>query len=240
MRNGKWPPKQSAQPTELIQSRLNSKQSAVIRHKNTCQLLRTSLIAIIATGLSALLSPIPAQAEQTPESLIEGHRNSLGCWLADIDNSELLQKVMVINLGAQKLYGFVCSTGLTGDSYRFYQVEDGRDEWAKLISFPQLDTKLGWFSTTHLNKPSWDPKSKLLRSELPKKGETSSCRQFSIYSWQKERFHIAQVGLSGDCEENEGEKDMIIFPFVAEVEEGQASGQADPNAAEGDKKSDKN
>ncbi|MCT4654659.1 MAG: hypothetical protein N4A65_02495 [Cohaesibacter sp.] len=166
-------------------------------------------------------------AKDIPTSLLNGHRQTMGCWLADIDAAELLDKALVINLGVQQLYGFICSTGLSGDSYRFYQVEDGRDEWAKLLSFPQLDTKLGWFSTTHLEKPIWDPKNKYLRSEVPKQGETSTCRQFSLYSWQKGRFHIVQVGLSGNCEDNTGDKDLIIFPFVEEVEEGQAAAQAD-------------
>jgi hypothetical protein len=187
-----------------------------------------SLFALL-TGL-VLFGASPPQAKaqdrSIPPSLLEGHRQTMGCWLANVDNDELLEKSLVIDLGVHKLYGFVCSTGLSGDSYRFYQVEDERPKWAKLLSFPQLDTKLGWFSTTHLQKPVWDPKNKYLRSEVSKQGEASSCRQFSLYSWQKGQFHILQVGLSGDCEDNTGDKDLIIFPFVEEVEKGQAEGKA--------------
>ena len=167
-----------------------------------------------------------ASAQTIPQRLIDNHRATMGCWLADIDNDELAEKTIIIKLGVQTFYGFVCSSSLSGDSYRFYQVEDDRDEWANLLSFPQLDTKAGWYATTQLQQPKWDGKKKLLRSEIPKQGSTSSCRQFSIYAWKKDRFLIAQVGLAGDCEDKEGDKDMIIYPFVEEVEKGQASGQA--------------
>lgn len=193
------------------------------------QIWATSLIALAFLTCFS----IQIRAETSPETLLQGHRSSLGCWLADIDNSELMEKVIIIDLGVQKLYGFICSTSLSGDSYRFYQVENNRDEWAKLLSFPKLDSKLGWFAATQLEKPTWDEKNKLLRSEVPKQGGTSTCRQFSIYGWQKGQFHIAQVGLSGACDEKEGDKDMIIYPFVEEVEEGQASGQ--PKAAKDEK-----
>lgn len=182
------------------------------------------LLALL-TGLASMGS-VQAQDRSIPATLVEGHRQTMGCWLADIDNDELLDKALIIDLGVHKLYGFVCSTGLSGDSYRFYQVEDERPKWAKLLSFPQLDTKLGWFSSTQLQKPVWDPKNKYLRSEVPKQGEASSCRQFSLYGWKKGHFHIIQVGLSGDCEDNTGDGDMIIFPFVEEVEKGQAEGKA--------------
>ena len=87
-----------------------------------------------------------------------------------------------------------------------------------------------------LQKPTWDDKKKLLRSETPKQGSTSSCRQFSIYAWQNGRFHIAQIGLAGDCEEkDEANKDLIIYPFVEEVDEGKAAGEAKSEATKGDK-----
>nr|WP_321443819.1 hypothetical protein [uncultured Cohaesibacter sp.] len=177
-----------------------------------------------------------------PQRLIDNHRATMGCWLADIDDDELSEKAIFIDLGVQKLYGFICSSSLSGDSYRLFQVEDGRDEWANLMSFPQLDTKLGWYATSQLQKPTWDEKKKLLRSEIPKQGSASSCRQFSIYSWQKDRFFIAQIGLAGDCKEKEdADKDLIIYPFVAEVEEGKASGTAtgDKTEATTDKNADK-
>ena len=177
-----------------------------------------------------------------PQRLIDNHRATMGCWLADIDDDELSEKAIFIDLGVQKLYGFICSSSLSGDSYRLFQVEDGRDEWANLMSFPQLDTKLGWYATSQLQKPTWDEKKKLLRSEIPKQGSASSCRQFSIYSWQKDRFFIAQIGLAGDCKEKEdADKDLIIYPFVAEVEEGKASGTAtdDKTEAATDKNADK-
>lgn len=171
-----------------------------------------------------------AQAMEVPSKLIDAHRATPGCWLADMDNAELKEKTVLIDLEINKLYGFVCATSLSGDSYRFYLVENGREEWAQLVSFPQLDTKIGWLATTQLQKPTWDSKNKLLRSEIPKKGSNSNCRQYSIFGWNKQqaRFHIAQVGLAGDCEENPGKKDLIIYPFVEEVEEGQASGQTTP------------
>lgn len=200
-------------------------------------LLRTILIA--ATTLFSVSAD--SQAVDIPKRLIDNHRATMGCWLADIDNDELSDKAIIIHLGVQTLYGFICSSSLSGDSYRLYQVEDGRDEWANLLSFPQLDTKLGWYATTQLQKPTWDEKNKLLRSEIPKQGSTSSCRQFSIYSWKKDRFNIAQIGLAGDCKEKESEKDLIIYPFVEEVEKGQASGLASPGTgkAEGKKEDSK-
>ncbi|MCV6546319.1 MAG: hypothetical protein OIF56_03375 [Cohaesibacter sp.] len=185
------------------------------------------LLALLSGMALSAMSSANAQDHAIPDILLDGHRQTMGCWLADIDNQELLEKALVIDLGVHKFYGFVCSSGLSGDSYRFYQVEDERPKWAKLLSFPQLDTKLGWFSTTQLQKPVWDPKNKYLRSEVPKQGEASSCRQFSLYGWQKGHFHIIQVGLSGECEDNTGgDKDLIIFPFVEEVEKGQAEAKA--------------
>ncbi|WP_316860279.1 hypothetical protein [uncultured Cohaesibacter sp.] len=188
-------------------------------------------LALLLAALSLLIfswgiSTQPASSEEIPKSLLNNHRATMGCWLADIDNSELADKALVIHLGVQTFYGFVCSSGLNGDSYRIYQVEDGRDEWANLITFPQLDVKLGWYAITELQKPTWDEKKKLLRAEFPKQGSTSSCRQYSIYSWQNDRFFIAQIGLSGDCEEKDTDKDLIIYPFVDEVEKGKASGLA--------------
>jgi len=180
------------------------------------------LFALVFCASLAQAANIPI-----PQRLIDNHRATMGCWLADIDDDELSDKAIYIDLGVQKLYGFICSSSLSGDSYRLFQVEDGRDEWANLISFPQLDTKLGWYATSQLQKPTWDEKKKLLRSEIPKQGSASSCRQFSIYSWQKDRFFIAQIGLAGDCKEKEdADKDLIIYPFVAEVEEGKAAGTA--------------
>ena len=176
-------------------------------------------------SIGLLVSTSFADASNIPQRLIDNHRATMGCWLADIDDDELADKTIIISLGVQTFYGFICSSSLSGDSYRLYQVEDGRDEWANLLSFPQLDTKLGWYATNQLQKPTWDEKNKLLRSEIPKQGSASSCRQFSIYAWKNGRFYIAQVGLSGDCKEKESEdKDLIIFPFVDEVAKGEAAG----------------
>lgn len=188
------------------------------------------LLPAMGFWLSSLLLitiSFPTQAVEIPAKLIDVHRATPGCWLADTDNNELKEKAVLIDLEINKLYGFICATSLSGDSYRFYLVENGREEWAQLVSFPQLDTKIGWLATSQLQKPTWDAKNKLLRSEIPKKGSNSDCRQYSIYGWnkQKSQFHIAQVGLAGDCEENPDKKDLIIYPFVEEVEEGQASGQ---------------
>ncbi|WP_319529435.1 hypothetical protein [uncultured Cohaesibacter sp.] len=203
-----------------------------------------SLLAILALFLSTL----KAQAVEIPQRLIDNHRATMGCWLADIDDDELSDRAIIIDLGVQTLYGFICSSSLSGDSFRLYQVEDGRDEWANLLAFPQLDTKLGWYATSQLQSPTWDEKNKLLRSEVPKKGAASSCRQFSIFAWQTGRFHIAQIGLSGDCEENEDGKDLIIYPIVEEVEKGAASGlvngtdkpSSDENTDEGEPAETKN
>ncbi|SNY91518.1 hypothetical protein SAMN04515647_1746 [Cohaesibacter sp. ES.047] len=181
----------------------------------------------LLAALALFLSTLRVQAVEVPQRLIDNHRATMGCWLADIDDDELKDRAIVISLGVQTLYGFICSSSLSGDSFRLYQVEDGRNEWANLLSFPQLDTKLGWYATSLLQKPTWDEKNKLLRSEVPKKGTASSCRQFSIFAWEKGRFHIAQIGLSGDCEENMDGKDLIIYPIVEEVEKGEASGLVD-------------
>ena len=195
---------------------------------------------LLLLGLAMACVSVRAQAADIPQRLIDNHRATMGCWLADIDNDELAERAIIIQLGVQKYYGFICTSSLAGDSYRLFQVEDGRDEWANLLSFPQLDTKLGWYATTQLQKPTWDEKNKLLRSEIPKQGTASSCRQFSIYAWQKGRFHIAQVGLAGDCEEKESSKDLIIYPFVDEVEQGQASGLALPPVTPADGKAEEN
>ena len=182
------------------------------------------------------------KTEEIPQRILDNHRATMGCWLAEFNDDELAEKALIIRLGVQTFYGLVCASNLYGDSYRIYQVEDGRAEWANLVTFPQLDTKLGWYASTELQKPTWDEKKKLLRSEFPKQGSTSTCRQYSIYSWQKGRFYIAQIGLSGDCEEKENDKDLIIYPFVDEVEKGEASGistqdvPADKNAADTKKK----
>ena len=191
-------------------------------HRPIGPMLRSMLLALI---LGPLMGAQTAQAEDIPQRIIDNHRATMGCWLADIDDDELASKAMIIHLDVQTFYGLICSSSLSGDSFRLYQVEDERDEWANLLSFPQLNTKLGWYATTQLQKPTWDEKNKLLRSEIPKQGITSSCRQFSIYAWQSGRFHIAQIGLSGDCEEKENaDKDLIIYPFVEEVAEGEAAG----------------
>ncbi|WP_373235955.1 hypothetical protein [Cohaesibacter celericrescens] len=205
-------------------------QQPEFQQRLSASLFAISLVFACLTG--------SARAEDIPQRLIDNHRATMGCWLADIDNDELADRAIIIHLEAQTFYGFICSSSLSGDSFRLYQVENKRDEWANLLSFPQLDTKLGWYSTNQLQKPTWDEKNKLLRSEIPKQGSTSSCRQFTIYAWQKGRFHIAQVGLAGDCEEKDSEKDMIIYPFVDEVESGQASGQASPTT-QSDAKTDK-
>ena len=182
------------------------------------------------------------KTEEIPQRILDNHRATMGCWLAEFNDDELAEKALIIRLGVQTFYGLVCASNLYGDSYRIYQVEDGRAEWANLVTFPQLDTKLGWYASTELQKPTWDEKKKLLRSEFPKQGSTSTCRQYSIYSWQKGRFYIAQIGLSGDCEEKENDKDLIIYPFVDEVEKGEASGistqdaPSDKNAADAKKK----
>ena len=85
---------------------------------------------------SAMAIAVPrVQAAEIPQRLIDNHRATMGCWLADIDNDELSDKAIVITLGVQTLYGFICSSSLSGDSYRIYQVEDERDEWANLLSF---------------------------------------------------------------------------------------------------------
>nr|WP_321482279.1 hypothetical protein [uncultured Cohaesibacter sp.] len=182
------------------------------------------------------------KTEEIPQRILDNHRATMGCWLAEFNDDELAEKALIIRLGVQTFYGLVCASNLYGDSYRIYQVEDGRAEWANLVTFPQLDTKLGWYASTELQKPTWDEKKKLLRSEFPKQGSTSTCRQYSIYSWQKGRFYIAQIGLSGDCEEKENDKDLIIYPFVDEVEKGEASGistqdaPSDKNAGDAKKK----
>ena len=182
------------------------------------------------------------KTEEIPQRILDNHRATMGCWLAEFNDDELAEKALIIRLGVQTFYGLVCASNLYGDSYRIYQVEDGRAEWANLVTFPQLDTKLGWYASTELQKPTWDENKKLLRSEFPKQGSTSTCRQYSIYSWQKGRFYIAQIGLSGDCEEKENDKDLIIYPFVDEVEKGEASGIStqdaplDKNAADTKKK----
>lgn len=201
-------------------------RTATATHFLQSRVIWLSSLALLTT-LFLMATWTNAFALKIPQRLIDNHRATMGCWLADIDDDELSDKAIFIDLGVQKLYGFICSSSLSGDSYRLFQVEDGRDEWANLISFPQLDTKLGWYATSQLQKPTWDEKKKLLRSEIPKQGSASSCRQFSIYAWQKGRFHIAQIGLAGDCKEKDDkEKDLIIYPFVAEVEEGKASGTA--------------
>jgi hypothetical protein len=184
-------------------------------------LLPLSLLAGLVCASTA-----QAQSDAIPQRILDNHRATMGCWLAEFDDSELAEKALIIHLDVQTFYGLICSTSLDGNSYRIYQVEDGRDEWANLITFPQLDSKLGWYASTELQKPTWDEGKKLLRSEFPKQGSNSSCRQYSIYSWQNGRFYIAQVGLSGDCEEKESDKDLIIFPFVDEVAKGEAAGVA--------------
>ena len=224
---------QFGQTTSIQKPKTRAQQD---QHSSLAVKLATSLLAV---SLMLLFTASRLLAADIPARLIDNHRATMGCWLADIDNDELANKAIIIKVDVHTFYGFVCSSSLSGDSYRLYQVEDGRDEWANLLSFPQLDTKLGWYATTQLQKPTWDEKNKLLRSEIPKQGSQSSCRQFSIYSWQKGVFHIAQIGLAGDCEEKEGEKDLIIYPFVDEVEEGQAAGGADSkkeDAKAGDKK----
>ena len=180
------------------------------------------LACLVCTFLAAMTSQ--TRAQEIPQNILDNHRATMGCWLAEFDDEELAKKALIIHLGVQTFYGLVCASNLYGDSYRIYQVEDDRSEWANLITFPQLDTKLGWYAATELQKPTWDEEKKLLRSEFPKQGSTSSCRQYSIYSWQNGRFYIAQIGLSGDCEEKDSEKDLIIYPFVDEVEKGEASG----------------
>nr|WP_321456204.1 hypothetical protein [uncultured Cohaesibacter sp.] len=192
------------------------------------------LASLFITGAS-----IQGKAQEIPQNILDNHRATMGCWLAEYDDSDLAESALIIHLGVQTFYGLVCASNLYGDSYRIYQVEDGRAEWANLISFPQLDTKLGWYATTELQKPTWDEGKKLLRSEFPKQGSTSSCRQYSIYSWQNGRFYIAQIGLSGDCEEKESDKDLIIYPFVDEVEKGKASGIAEQKPDDSKDKSDK-
>ena len=184
------------------------------------------MLRLLVAGLLLTLTMTKGRAQDIPQTILDNHRATMGCWLAEFDDAELAKKALIIRLDVQTFYGLVCASNLYGDSYRIYQVEDGRAEWANLITFPQLDTKLGWYASTELQKPTWDEGKKLLRSEFPKQGSTSSCRQYSIYSWQNGRFYIAQIGLSGDCEEKDSDKDLIIYPFVDEVEKGGASGVA--------------
>ncbi len=141
-----------------------------------------------------------------PKALIIQHASDTDC-----EPFESLANAGAILSGAvndkEWLYFIPCTAGAYNYAYKAYH---GYDDYFSVIYFAQYDSNTGWSGTPFAVNPTYDAKSKILRTYTKGRG-LGDCGDTGIWRWGQYGMAMVEFRFKGVCDAR-GEPG--IFPLV--------------------------